>query len=171
MGQFSWISNEIGSGWVQIELSQPTRIECVVWGRDRLGAFADRLPTSYEIQVAAKPGQWVTVATGADRLKPGETINESPDTRLAEAELVGLVARRQAALDAVAQELPGVPGWTSLDDAIRESAAEAWIMACSTAAHVEVTRSLLAAGKTVLLEKPIAANLESARDEPRGKRT
>ena len=84
---FSWISNEIGSGWVQIELSQPTRIECVVWGRDRLGAFADRLPTSYEIQVAAKPGQWVTVATGADRLKPGETINESPDTRLAEAEL------------------------------------------------------------------------------------
>jgi len=36
---------------------------------------------------------------------------------LAEAELVGLVARRQASLDALAGELPGVPGWTSLKEA------------------------------------------------------
>ena len=31
--------------------------------------------------------------------------------RLAEAELVALVARRQASLDALAAELPGVRGW------------------------------------------------------------
>ncbi|MCE9603492.1 MAG: Gfo/Idh/MocA family oxidoreductase [Planctomycetia bacterium] len=82
---------------------------------------------------------------------------------LAEAELVGLVARRQSALDALALELPGVPGWTSLDDAIRESSAEAWIVACTTSSHVAVARALLAAGKTVLLEKPIADDLESSR--------
>ena len=82
---------------------------------------------------------------------------------LAEAELVALVARRSSSLEAVARELPGVPGWTSLDDAVRESSAEAWIVACTTAGHVDVTRKLLAAGKTVLLEKPIADDLESSR--------
>lgn len=64
---WSWISNEIGRGWVQIELREPTRIDCVVWGRDRDGAFRDRLPTSYLIEAALEPGQWQTVATSDDR--------------------------------------------------------------------------------------------------------
>ncbi len=81
---------------------------------------------------------------------------------LAEAELVGVVARRQASLDALAKELPAVPGWTNLDQAIRESGAEAWIVACTTADHVPVTRALLQAGKTVLLEKPVADKLVDA---------
>jgi predicted dehydrogenase len=84
-------------------------------------------------------------------------------SRLAEAELVGLVARRQANLDALSTELPGVPGWTSLEAAIRESSAEAWVVACSTASHVVVAKALLESGKTVLLEKPIAENLDEAR--------
>src|SRR6516162_2413884 len=66
--------------------------------------------------------------------------------RIAEADLVALVARRQASLDALA-----------------ESAAEAWVVACTTAAHVPVARILLEAGKPVLLEKPVADNLEEAR--------
>src|SRR6478672_6825021 len=66
--------------------------------------------------------------------------------RLAEAELVGLVARRQASLDSLAAELPGIRGWTTLEQAIEESDAEAWIVACSTAAHVPVTSLLLKAG-------------------------
>ncbi len=82
---------------------------------------------------------------------------------LAEAELVGIVARRQESVDAIAGELPGVPGWTSPERAIDECDAEAWVVACTTAAHVEVTRALLDAGKTVLLEKPISESLEEAR--------
>src|SRR5262249_8024840 len=82
---------------------------------------------------------------------------------LAEAELVALVARRQASLDALAHELPGVPGWTDLGLALAESAAEAWVVACTTAVHVPVARALLEVGKAVLLEKPIAATLEEAR--------
>jgi predicted dehydrogenase len=82
---------------------------------------------------------------------------------LTEARLVGVVARRQASLDALATELPGIPGWTSLEQAIAESGAEAWIVACTTAAHVPVTRKLLGAGKVVLLEKPIADDLNAAR--------
>jgi predicted dehydrogenase len=82
---------------------------------------------------------------------------------LPEAELVALVARRQDSLDRLAAELPGVGGWTDLDRAITESDAEAWIVACTTSAHVQVARTLLQAGKVVLLEKPIADKLDEAR--------
>lgn len=81
---------------------------------------------------------------------------------LAEAELVGVVARRQASLDNIRGELSDVPGWLDLNRAITESGAEAWVVACSTAEHVSVTRTLLEAGKTVLLEKPISAVLADA---------
>ena len=82
---------------------------------------------------------------------------------LAEAELVGVVARRNDSLLAVADELPGVPGWTNLEQAIEQCTAEAWIVACTTGSHVDVTRKLLQAGKTVLLEKPISESLTEAR--------
>lgn len=82
--------------------------------------------------------------------------------RLAEADLVALVARRQASLDAIGQELPGVRGWTNLSRAIEESDAEAWVVASTTKSHVPVTKLLLECGKTVLLEKPIADNLDEA---------
>lgn len=81
---------------------------------------------------------------------------------LAEAELVAVVARRPESLAAASRELPDVRGWLSLDEAIAESGAEAWVVACSTASHVAVTEKLLAAGKTVLLEKPIAETLAGA---------
>ena len=81
---------------------------------------------------------------------------------LAEAELVGVVARRQASLDNIQRELSDVPGWLHLDRAIAESEAEAWIVACSTAEHASVARTLLEAGKTVLLEKPVSAILPEA---------
>ena len=81
---------------------------------------------------------------------------------IAEAELVAIVARRQASLDAVKDQLPGVRGWLDLDKAIAESNAEAWVVASSTASHVPITSKLLKAGYPVLLEKPIADNLEEA---------
>lgn len=81
---------------------------------------------------------------------------------LAEAQLVALVARRQPSLDALSSELPGVPGWTDLASAIEQSAAEAWVVACTTRAHVQVAQLLLEAGKSVLLEKPIAEDLDEA---------
>jgi len=81
---------------------------------------------------------------------------------LAEADLVALVARRQASLDSLSAELPGASGWTDLATAIAESDAEAWVVACTTESHVAVTKMLLENGKTVLLEKPIADNLSDA---------
>lgn len=69
----SWISNEGGTGWVQIDLPQPQTIERIVWGRDREEKYKDRLPTDYVVDVAVEPGQWQTVATSRDRAVMGAT--------------------------------------------------------------------------------------------------
>lgn len=81
---------------------------------------------------------------------------------LAEAELVAVVARRQASLDAFAAVAPEVPGYLDVAQAAVESGAEAYVVASSTASHVPLTRVLLEAGKAVLLEKPIAADRAAA---------
>ncbi|HEU5115804.1 MAG TPA: DUF1549 domain-containing protein, partial [Isosphaeraceae bacterium] len=39
----SWISNEVGKGWVEITFAQPETIDVVVWGRDRNERYRDRL--------------------------------------------------------------------------------------------------------------------------------
>src|SRR5260221_4657425 len=62
----SWISATPGSGWVQIELKEPAEIERIVWGRDRNGAYADRLATKYKIEVAVEEGKWRLVARSED---------------------------------------------------------------------------------------------------------
>lgn len=81
---------------------------------------------------------------------------------LAESRLVAVVARRDESLKSLQSELPGIPGWTDLERAITESDADAWVVACSTASHIEVTQRLLSAGKPVLLEKPVADSLTDA---------
>ncbi|GAB4150294.1 MAG: hypothetical protein Tsb009_25050 [Planctomycetaceae bacterium] len=67
----SWISNTNGRGWVQFELANPVRIHRIVWGRDRQGRYADRLPTSYRIEAAIEPGHWRTIASSDNRLPYG----------------------------------------------------------------------------------------------------
>lgn len=73
----SWISNTAGTGWVQIELSETHNINRIVWGRDRLQEYTDRLATKYRIEVAKKPGQWVEVADSGRRLPSGGSTNPS----------------------------------------------------------------------------------------------
>jgi hypothetical protein len=63
----SWISDEQGQGWVQLEFTAPVRINQVVWGRDREEKYKDRLATKYKIEIALTPGEWRLVASSADR--------------------------------------------------------------------------------------------------------
>jgi hypothetical protein len=63
----SWMSNEVGKGWVLFEFNSARTIDRVVWGRDRQGRFADRLATNYLIEVADSSGKWRTVADSLDR--------------------------------------------------------------------------------------------------------
>lgn len=68
----SWISNEPGRGWIQIELKEPATIDRIVWGRDREGKYADRLPIRYKIEVAIRAEQWQVVASSDDRVPFGQ---------------------------------------------------------------------------------------------------
>ncbi len=92
----SWISNEVGRGWVQIELKEPVLVERIVWGRDREGKFPDRLPTSYRIEVAAEPSTWKVVATSEDRGRAGLKQREPALSEAERATFSRLTAQREA---------------------------------------------------------------------------
>jgi hypothetical protein len=72
----SWISNEPGKGWVQIDLPRAARIDRVVWGRDREGKFTDRLPRDYRIEVSLDRKSWQMVAGSWDRSPYGQPVGE-----------------------------------------------------------------------------------------------
>jgi hypothetical protein len=81
---WSWISNEPGKGWVQIELPSVTQIDRIVWGRDREEKYKDRLAIEYKIEVAVEPERWQVVASSVDRAKPGSEARRLQSAGLAE---------------------------------------------------------------------------------------
>ncbi len=90
---WSWISNEGGRGWVQLEFPKVERLERVVWGRDREGAFGDRLATKYRIEAARDFNTWQQVASSDDRepftgkaAKPTGPVYRFESASVAEAE-------------------------------------------------------------------------------------
>lgn len=97
------------------------------------------------------------VGAGNFGLVHAHTING-----LVEADLVAVVDSHRKALASVSSLFPGVLVWEKLEEAIAESDADAWIVATSTASHVAVARALLEAGKTILVEKPIALDVADA---------
>ena len=64
---WSWIAETHGRGWAQIDFAEPQLINRVVWGRDRLGGYADRLPVDYRVEVLRPDGAWQEVASSATR--------------------------------------------------------------------------------------------------------
>jgi hypothetical protein len=76
----SWISNERGKGWLQLEFPETARIETIIWSRNRDGAgYSDRVPIRYRFEVAIAPGEWQTVASSEDRLPPGPPGQAQPE--------------------------------------------------------------------------------------------
>ncbi len=63
----SWISNETGKGWVQLELPSPALIDRVEWGRDREGRFSDRVAIGYRIEVGVDVSDLQLVASSGVR--------------------------------------------------------------------------------------------------------
>ncbi len=66
----SWIAKTSNRAWVQIELPTVQDIHRIVWSRDRLGQYTDRLPIDYQIEIAVEPDQWTTIASSTDRIPP-----------------------------------------------------------------------------------------------------
>ena len=118
--------------------------------------------TGAPIEMTLHHTPFVPVRMGVVGLGNFGSLHASTLAGLAEAELVALVDRREDRLHAISGQFPDVGGWTDLDRAIAESEAEAWVVASSTASHVPLTKKLLDAGHTVLLEKPIAESLADA---------
>lgn len=66
----SWMSDEQGKGWVEVQLPGEQTLERVVWSRDREGKLKDRLATRYHIEVETEGGVWKRVADASDRIRP-----------------------------------------------------------------------------------------------------
>ena len=108
----SWISNERGKGWVQIELPRQFTIDTVVWGRDRDGKFNDRVPTQYSVEVATEPGAWHVVATSSDRVvlalgAPWKPVYEASSAR--ERAALAKLLDEDRALDEESKKLAAEP--------------------------------------------------------------
>ncbi|MBY0229736.1 MAG: DUF1549 domain-containing protein [Gemmataceae bacterium] len=67
----SWISRERGKGWAMLSFPAVETIERVEWGRDREGAYSDRLPVEYSIEASLDGKAWKEVASGKGRAKRG----------------------------------------------------------------------------------------------------
>jgi hypothetical protein len=63
----SWISNERGKGWIELEFPEATLINKIVWGRDREQKFSDRLALEYRIEAASETSDWRVIASSVDR--------------------------------------------------------------------------------------------------------
>lgn len=74
--EWSWISNQRGGGWAQIELARPAKINRVVWSRDATdpARYVDRVPVAYRIEVSEDGNAWSTVSTDAGRAPASEAI-------------------------------------------------------------------------------------------------
>jgi predicted dehydrogenase len=81
---------------------------------------------------------------------------------LAEAELVAIVDTRPVPLAEARSQFSHVSCWDNLAHALDRSGAEAWVVASSTASHIQVTSAILSAGHAVLVEKPIAQSRSAA---------
>jgi hypothetical protein len=109
--EFSWISNEFGKGWVQVELREPAEISQIVWARDRNAKFHDRLAKTYRIEVALDAnGPWRLVASQSDRLpfdafgEPIEVFRLQRDSKTEDgAKLDALIAERVALRESLAK--------------------------------------------------------------------
>ncbi len=119
---FSWISNELGRGWVELELPEVFEVDRIVWSRDREPAqFKDRTAKEYVFEVSTDHAKWHVVSGSPDRVAASngidgakgnnETRNADKDLALSQqnkARVLQLTAER-AALQKTITELSAVP--------------------------------------------------------------
>ncbi|TDF91207.1 Gfo/Idh/MocA family protein [Paenibacillus piri] len=77
-------------------------------------------------------------------------------------ELVALVTRDSSKLQHEAEQWTGVKTYTSYDDAVQDPDIDAFLLLLPHDIHAEYSIKALRAGKHVLVEKPMAMNVEEA---------
>ncbi len=99
---FSWISNEPGRGWVELELPQEVEIDRIVWSRDREPAqYKDRTASKYVFEISTDRERWQTVSSFPDSKFTG--LSAENKARVEQLTL------QRAALQKTLAELSAVP--------------------------------------------------------------
>jgi len=62
----SWLGDQSGKGWIELEFPELTTVSRIVWSRDRTGKLEDRLPIEYRIEILDDDG-WQLVSDSSDR--------------------------------------------------------------------------------------------------------
>jgi predicted dehydrogenase len=83
---------------------------------------------------------------------------------LPEAEVVWACDRHEKALEALARRYPAVPRTTAFADVLDDPSVEAVALATPVSTHFPLALAALRAGKHVLVEKPLAASANQARE-------
>ena len=66
----SWIAQGSSGEWAQIELPEPAPVAKVVFSRDRLRQYADRVPIRFEVRLSSDGRTWQTVKEVATTAAP-----------------------------------------------------------------------------------------------------
>ena len=101
----SWIAKGRGKGWAKVTWPKPTLVDRIVWGRDRDGAYIDRLATQYFVELEVELGVWSVVASSLDRIPidaPADLDDSSADPETTSRRLT-LNERRKAIRDELAE--------------------------------------------------------------------
>ena len=83
---------------------------------------------------------------------------------LSESRIVVVCDRRTERLQQVGRRFPGVELTTEVEDALRLGGVDAAVVCTEATAHYGVARSCLAAGKHVLVEKPLTTTVAEAEE-------
>ena len=103
----SWISNEVGRGWVALEFPEPLLIDEFRWSRDRgtPPQYADRVAKEYLIETSLDGETWTPVASGGDRLPFGMSVPGGRLVRGADAAALHRLDEMQTRRQTLAKEL------------------------------------------------------------------
>lgn len=107
---FSWISDTPGTGWVQIEWTDPVAVDRIHWGRDRKSEFVDRLATTYSVELSLDGKTWTSVAGSEHRLPSGsreKSVYDQVGTPAAPNESPGTFGQRLSHIRQRYQQLSG----------------------------------------------------------------
>jgi len=68
--EYSWIAAGASDEWAQIELPKATEVSKVVFSRDRMRQYADRVPIEFEVRLSMDGKTWSTVKKVASKAAP-----------------------------------------------------------------------------------------------------
>ncbi len=104
---FSWISNEPGKGWLELELPNEFEIDRILWSRDRDPVqFKDRTAKEYLFEVSSDREKWRAVAGSPDRLPSASKPDGLPPETKARIEKL---SAERGALQKTLAELTAAP--------------------------------------------------------------